>query len=79
SAARLSASPAAAAAIAPPTPESAALALEAAGLVAAAAAPPMSSPELERLQRTVTRMVEARPSAAAEAIRIWLDEDERRK
>ena len=79
SAARLSARPAAAAAIAPPTPESAALALEAAGLVAAAAAPPMSSPELERLQRAVTRMVEARPSAAAEAIRIWLDEDERRK
>ncbi len=78
SAARLSAGPAAAAAIAPPTPQSAALALEAAGL-AAAAAPPMSSPELDRLQRAVTRMVEERPSVAAEAIRIWLDEDERRK
>jgi len=79
-AARLGARPAGEAAIAAPSPESAALALEAVGLAAAAvAAPTMSSPELERLQRTVTRMVEERPSVAAEAIRIWLDEDERRK
>ena len=76
STARLNARTGAAAGIAPPpTPDSAALALEAAMV----AAPAMSSPELDRLQRAVTRMVEERPSVAAEAIRIWLDEDERRK
>ncbi len=40
---------------------------------------PQTSPELERAQRNVVRMVEQRPSIAAEVIRLWLDEDAQRK
>lgn len=40
---------------------------------------PQTSPELERAQRNVTRLVEQRPSIAAEVIRLWLEEDAQRK
>lgn len=38
-----------------------------------------ASPELERVQRTIQKVVEEQPVMAAQVIRIWLEEDEQRR
>jgi flagellar M-ring protein FliF len=37
------------------------------------------SPEVEQLQRSLSRMIEQRPATAAEIIRLWIEEDGPRK